>query len=93
MLDIFLLEPCLSHLALVLQVIILLEDNTQFPSSPQIKVLQGPEIVVIKDLDIVWPTHNTLNSVKSSHVLSSDTSLYYQVASTMLDVFFGKTSI
>jgi hypothetical protein len=54
MLNNFLLEPCLSHLALVLWVIILLEDNTQFPSSPQIKVLQGPKIVVIKDLDIQW---------------------------------------
>jgi hypothetical protein len=77
----------------VLQVIILLEDNTQFPGSPQIKVLQGPKIVVIKDLDVVWPAHDTLNSVKSSHALSGDASPYYQVASTMLDVFLGKMSI
>jgi hypothetical protein len=49
--------------------------------------------VVIKDLDVVWPTHDTLNSVKSSHALSGDISPYHQVASTMLDVFLGKTSI
>jgi hypothetical protein len=49
--------------------------------------------VVIKDLDVVWPIHDTLDLVKSSHALSGDVSLYHQVASTMLDVFLGKTSI
>ncbi len=77
----------------MLRVVILLEDNTQFPGSPQIKVLQGPKIVVIKDLDIVWPTHDPLDLVKSSHALSGDASPYHQVARTMLDVFLGETSI
>ncbi len=67
--------------------------NTQFPGLPQIKVLQGPEIMVIKDLDIFWPAHDPLDLVKSSHALSSNAFLYYQVAHTMLDVFLGETSI
>src|SRR5258707_13725963 len=93
MLDIFRLEPCLSNLAPVLWIIILLEYGSQLPSSPYIKVLECPEVVVIKDLDVVRPTHDPLNLVKSSHALSGDTPPYYQVSHAMLDVLLCESRV
>ena len=77
----------------MLWIIILLEYGSQLPSSPYIKVLECSKVVVIKDLDIVRPTHDPLDLVKTSHALSSDTPPYYQVTCTMLDVLLCESRV
>jgi hypothetical protein len=88
-----LLEPCLSNLATVLGIVVSLKNCTGIPCLPQTQILQGPQIVLLQNVDIIRPTHNSLNPVKPFYPLQEYAPPYYDVSTAMFDCLLGKSGV
>jgi hypothetical protein len=71
------LKPPLYNFTPVFWVIILLEYGPRFAQSPDFKVLESAEIIFVKDFDIIQPTYDPINSVKSPRTLLHNVSPHY----------------
>jgi len=69
----------------MLRVVVLLENNTFLSRSPEFEVFESAEILLIKDFDIVRPTHNSLDAVNPSHAPPCDAPPHHQTSRAMFN--------
>ena len=79
--EFLLLEPVLSKAGSVLWIIVLLEIDILFVD---IQVPQGPQEIVVKDLDIEFRVHIALDATNSTQALGCDTAPDHDVPTTVL---------